>query len=87
MAKLETEMVRYSGAPEVPGQVLLLTMQRCQERGHPFPHTHTSPALLSSIPREVGTTQVPSSRPGTTCPIWDLPALSRACPRAATTRK
>lgn len=73
--------VRYSGAPEVPDRSYCPRMQRCQERGHPLPRTHTSPALLSSIPREVGTTQVPSSRPGTTCPIWDLPAFSLPLPQ------
>ena len=49
----------------------------------PLIHTHTLPDLLSPIPRQVGTTQVPGSRPGTTCPIWDPPACSLPCPKAA----
>lgn len=75
------QMVRYSGAPEVPDRSYCSRMQRCQESRAPFPHTHTSPALLSSIPREVGTTpgakvagQAPPAPSGSACVSFRAPA-------------
>lgn len=84
--QVHTEMLRWTPL------LICADAKRDILREFPLTHTHTLSDLLSPVPREEGTTQVPGGRPSTTCssglepptcPIWDVPALSLPLPVAA----